>query len=89
MKQLAIKHPDKHVRRVGNKRKDVRAPTVSEPLLGFLLSLPALRFPPPAGSARTVISILKRKDRAHISLPNSSLWNVAEDFTDFTGSFFF
>lgn len=46
MKQLAIKHPDKHVRRVGNKRKDVRAPTVSEPSLGFLLSLPALRSPP-------------------------------------------
>lgn len=36
--------------------------------------------PPAASSARTVVSILKRKDRAHTSLPNSSLWNVAEDF---------
>lgn len=78
MKQLAIKHPDKHVCRVGNKKKDVCAQTIFE----RLVFIPAVCIPPPpaASSARTVVSILKRKDRAHTSLPNSSLWNVAEDF---------
>lgn len=81
MKQLAIKHPDKHVRRVGNKRKDVCAPNCLHAFGLFLLPLPVLAFPPTASSARTVVSILKRKDRAHISFPNSSLWNAAEDFS--------
>lgn len=62
MQQLAIKQSGKHVHRVGNKKKDVCAQTVLEPLV-FIPAIYISTPPPPRPNscARTVVSFLERK----------------------------